>query len=215
MYLKRSHLERTEEQPPLTEFPEPRSTNDIDVFLRAEVLADADRTTEFATTITRLGYEPVEQAKYLQWKRAVRLGEFTGEVKIDVLVGPYQPFKSRLKVKPPRVRPKLLNVQFHAHEVPEAVAVDEQPLELPVSGIRTNGTRYAGVVCVPEAFPYLMMKLIAFDDRKDDADKDQGRHHAFDLYNIVAMMTNKSTTERSNSGRNIPTIRWSAEPVIL
>src|SRR5260370_16134459 len=34
-----------------------------------------------------------------------------------------------------------------------------------------------------------MMKLHAFDDRKDDANKDLGRHHALDLYTIVGMMT--------------------------
>ncbi len=32
-----------------------------------------------------------------------------------------------------------------------------------------------------------MMKLFAFRDRKDDEDKDLGRHHALDLYAIVAM----------------------------
>jgi hypothetical protein len=35
------------------------------------------------------------------------------------------------------------------------------------------------------------MKLFAFHDRKDDPNprKDRGRHHALDLYAIVAMMT--------------------------
>ena len=33
------------------------------------------------------------------------------------------------------------------------------------------------------------MKLHAFDDRKTDTNKDQGRHHALDLYSIVGMMT--------------------------
>ena len=34
-----------------------------------------------------------------------------------------------------------------------------------------------------------MMKLYAFDDQKDEEKKDSGRHHAMDLYRIVAMMT--------------------------
>jgi hypothetical protein len=34
-----------------------------------------------------------------------------------------------------------------------------------------------------------MMKLHAFGDRKDDVDKDLGRHHALDLYAIIGMMT--------------------------
>ena len=35
------------------------------------------------------------------------------------------------------------------------------------------------------------MKLFAFRDRKDDPNpkKDKGRHHALDLYAVVAMMT--------------------------
>ena len=42
---------------------------------------------------------------------------------------------------------------------------------------------------MPEAFPYLMMKLHAFGDRKGDTNKDLGRHHALDVYAIVGMMT--------------------------
>jgi hypothetical protein len=44
-------------------------------------------------------------------------------------------------------------------------------------------------VFVPEAFPYLLMKLSAFADRKADVNKDLGRHHALDAYTIVGMMT--------------------------
>lgn len=47
----------------------------------------------------------------------------------------------------------------------------------------------SGTVETPDAFPYLMMKLHAFSDRKGDANKDLGRHHALDLYTIVGMMT--------------------------
>jgi hypothetical protein len=42
---------------------------------------------------------------------------------------------------------------------------------------------------VPDAFPYLMMKLHALADRKDDENKDLGRDHALDVYTIVGMMT--------------------------
>ena len=33
------------------------------------------------------------------------------------------------------------------------------------------------------------MKLHAFRDRKEDADKDLGRHHALDVYRLIAMLT--------------------------
>src|SRR5438128_488615 len=71
LYLKRTHLARTGEQTLFTELPEVRSTNDIDMFLRAEVLSDLPRTKEVADAIKRLGYAVVEEAKYLQWKRPV------------------------------------------------------------------------------------------------------------------------------------------------
>ena len=42
-----------------------------------------------------------------------------------------------------------------------------------------------------ESHPYtfLMMKLFAFRDRKDDPEKDYGRYHALDLYTIIATTT--------------------------
>jgi hypothetical protein len=64
LYLKRAHLARTGQQTLFTELPDVRSTNDIDMFLRAEVLADLPRTKEVADAIKRLGYDVVEEAKY-------------------------------------------------------------------------------------------------------------------------------------------------------
>jgi hypothetical protein len=88
----------------------------------------------------------------------------------------------------PRVRPKG-DIQFHAHAVEEAILVEEQPIVVKMTGMRSTGESYAGTVEVPEAFPYLMMKLHAFADRKAEANKDLGRHHALDAYTIIGMMT--------------------------
>lgn len=106
LYLKRLHLERTGERTLFSILPAIRSTNDIDLFLRAEVLSDLTRTREVADAIRRLGYTPVEEAKFLQWKRPAALAGTTQEVKIDVLVGPLGPYRDRLKVSaPPRAAP--------------------------------------------------------------------------------------------------------------
>ena len=40
-----------------------------------------------------------------------------------------------------------------------------------------------------------MMKLFAFRDRKEDRDKNLGRHHALDLYAIVAMQVESEYQE--------------------
>src|SRR5260370_548184 len=116
LYLKRTHLARTGQQTLFTELPDVRSTNDIDMFLRAEVLADLPRTKEVADAIKRLGYGVVEEAKYLQWKRAVAVAGVEQEVKIDVLVGPLGRYRGSMKVSPPRAGPKG-NIEFHAHTV--------------------------------------------------------------------------------------------------
>ena len=53
---------------------------------------------------------------------------------------------------------------------------------------------------LPQPFTYLMMKLFAFRDRKDDADKDLGRHHALDLYTIIAMQVESEYQESLRLG---------------
>lgn len=76
--------------------------------------------------------------------------------------------------------------------------------------IRSNGDLFAATVYVPEAFPYSMMKLSAFADRKNDAGKDLGRHHTLDAYAIVGMMSEREydralacarSRRRSSAGR--------------
>jgi hypothetical protein len=191
LFLKRQHLSNTGQQMLFDQLPEPRSTNDLDLFVRAEVLSDLNRTRLVAEAIRRLGYTVVEEAKFLQWKREVLLGGIPQpqEVKIDVLVGPLGKYRKQLHVKMPRVRPKG-GIAFHAHAVEEAIHVEDEPIAITISGRRSTGEPYAGTVYVPQAFPYLMMKLHAFEDRMDDAD-DLGQHHALDLYTIVGMMTER------------------------
>ena len=46
-----------------------------------------------------------------------------------------------------------------------------------------------------------MMKLFAYDDRKDDERSDLGRHHAMDLYRIVAMMDEPEYAQTRKSAR--------------
>jgi predicted nucleotidyltransferase len=190
LYLKRQHLGSTGQRTLFDQLPAPRATNDLDLFLRAEVIADLDRTREVAEAIRRLGYTVVEDAKFYHWKREVAVGSARQEVRIDVLVGPLGEFQNRVHIRPRLVRPKG-SIEFHASPVDEAMHIEDEPIGVHVAGRRSTGEPHAATVYIPHAFPYLMMKLHAFDDRKDDADKDLGRHHALDLYTIVGMMTEK------------------------
>jgi hypothetical protein len=188
LYLKRQHLDATGQRTLFNQLPEPRATNDLDLFLRTEVLIDMSRTRQVADAVLRLGYTAVEEAKYLQWRRQFVVEGIPREVKIDILVGPVGEHRDKLHIKMPRVRPKG-TIEFHAHAVEEAIHIEDEPIAVTITGKRSSGEPHAATVYIPQAFPYLMMKLHAFDDRKDDADKDLGRHHALDLYTIAGMMT--------------------------
>jgi hypothetical protein len=48
-----------------------------------------------------------------------------------------------------------------------------------------------------------MMKLHAFDDRKGDAAKELGRHHALDLYAMAGMMTEAEYDDAVRRGQDL------------
>ncbi|MGO8752544.1 MAG: hypothetical protein ACLQNE_41930 [Thermoguttaceae bacterium] len=188
LYLKRMRLDETRERTLFSQLPMPRATNDLDLFIRADVLCDLGSMKAVTAALDRLGYKAVPEAQYMQWKRHIDLHGHDREIKVDLLVGPLGQFRDRLHVKGVRARP-LGAIKLHAHTLEEAVHIDQSPAMITVSGNRSNGQFSELQIHLPQPFTYLMMKLFAFRDRKDDADKDLGRHHALDLYTIVAMQT--------------------------
>lgn len=195
LYLKRRHMEgsgrRTRIGPAL--WPAVRSTNDLDIVLALETLVDVERRRSFADALSRLGYKPIEESKYWQFAQPGDQG-----AKIDLLGGPLLGSLGRLAPRfqkdDRRWKPKSKGqppVHLHARKTPEAVGVEDEPLSIPIEGLRSTGDPYQATVFLPQAFAYAMMKLFAFRDRKDDPDprKDKGRHHGLDLYAVVAMMT--------------------------
>ena len=187
LYLKQQRIQALNQRTLLVDVPAARSTNDMDIFIRAEILADRRHVKALADAVYGLGYEPIETARYMQFKRV--LPGLEGEVKLDFLVGPAGACADRLKIDARRVRPKGERIRLHARRTDEALGLEDQPIKVPLDGQTSAGTAFSGVIFVPQAFPYMLMKLCAFRDRKDDARKDEGRHHALDLFRIVAMMT--------------------------
>lgn len=193
LHLKRLHVERfnlpTVLSPSPGAAPAVRSTNDLDLFLKLEVVSDLACSQRIADAVRKLAFEPIPNAKFLQWKRTVGvIGGLPLEVKIDLLSGPLGPDRSALHVKPPRVRPKG-DVELHAYLTDEALCLEESPIDVAVEGTLSTGRPFRGVAAVPQAFPYMLMKLRAFRDRKTDVDRGLGRHHALDLYTIAALTT--------------------------
>lgn len=189
LYLRQEQLRRSGKRTLLPQLPEPRATNDIDLFVRMEVLVRVEAVRTLQRQIEQLHYEPVKGAEYFQW---IRNEADDRQVKIDLLCGPMGDFSTQLHTNSlPRVRPKAPRntLRFHARQTDEAIELDARAVALDIEGRRPDGTTTTWTIQVPHPFTYLMMKLFAFDDRKDDEEKNVGRHHAMDLYRIVAMTT--------------------------
>lgn len=185
LYIRQIYLERS----PSPRYPfsiATRSTQDIDVFLNSKVIVDFEKIDKLKTALENLGYEPSEEAKYFQFEKEIKLAGSQQTVKIDLLAAPpKEDDKVLVKISKPRIRPKK-SKNIHAYLTDEAAGIDmgKIPIELKDSNNKTV------TVYIPSSFNYLILKLYAFDERKDrsEAKSDYGRHHAFDIFATVCQM---------------------------
>jgi hypothetical protein len=189
IYLRYRETLLTKPRTLLNKWPEQRSTNDLDLFLRAELLIDSQRLLLLVNALNNLGYKPVETAKYYQFFKPGPNGGESGGLKVDILTGSEQALKKiGVVARDRRAYPKP-RIPLHARTLNEALTLEENLQSITIEGNLSNGKMARLDVFLPHAFTFLMMKLFALHDRIDDAEKDYGRHHALDLYMIIAMMT--------------------------
>ena len=186
IYLKTDHVRQMGVRTLFREWPEPRSTNDLDLFLRPELLIQSAKLKPLADAIARLGYRVVPGAENYQFVKPGPEGIKAGSIKIDILTGPQGCFQgTRVRVDTRRARPNP-SVGMHAHPVDEAPTLEEGVLPITLEGKLSSGEPWQDEICVPHPYTFTMMKLFAFKDRLDDADKEYGRYHALDMYTILA-----------------------------
>jgi hypothetical protein len=189
IYLKTNHIKRLDMRTLLDQWPEPRSTNDLDLFLRPELLIESSKLKPLVNAIAALDYQVVPGAENYQFVKSGPSGTDAGSVKIDILTGPQSCFKgTRVKADNRRARPKP-SVGMHAHPVDEALALEEGLLSISLEGTLSSGETWESEIFIPHPYTFSMMKLFAFKDRLDDPDKEFGRYHALDLYTILATTT--------------------------
>lgn len=193
LFLKRQYLHHQNVRT-LFDIHGSRSTEDIDIFIRHEVLADVEQSQYIKKALESTNYEVIEQAKFMQWKKAIDLELQPGEIKLDFLVGNIETVQDHLHVKPPRARNRYVK-GLHAYITPEAMLIDEQAQEIPLSGQRSNGEHYNTTICIPHPFTYLVMKLFAFRDRINHPNKRKSSHHAFDVFFIIGSITERELDE--------------------
>jgi len=187
LYLRRTILEQEGTRTLLEHWPEARSTNDLDLFLRPELLCDSNRLASLKSALDELGYTPVEGAEHYQFRKDDPDGFIKRGIKIDLLTGPSSRFEGKdLKVDKRRVRPNP-SVKVHAHPTDEAITLEEnlQEVKLQIA----DDSRESKSVFLPHPFTYSLMKLFALRDQVAIQHKGFGSHHALDLYSIIAMMT--------------------------
>jgi len=186
IYLKSEHVLRLGARSLFKEWPEPRSTNDLDLFLRPELLIKPEKLKPLAEGLARLGYEPVPGAEKYQFKKPGPGGSEAGSIKIDILTGPESRFQdTRVKTDDRRARPDP-SVGIHAHPVNEAPTLEEGLLTVNLNGKLSSGEDWEAEVPLPHPYTFLMMKLFAFRDRLRDPDPELCRYHALDMYTILA-----------------------------
>lgn len=189
LYLKRQYVLKTGARLIMDWIPPARSTNDLDVFLRTEVLANSHQAKLLREALDRLGCQVVKGAENYQFVRQITVVGTTREVKIDLLTREPDPMQyPNLRYDTRRVRPRP-SVNLHAHTTKEAIAIEEDPIPVTLSGIRTTGDAYTATVYLPQAYAYLMMKLFAFRDQSERSWKGFGREHVLDLYTLVSLLT--------------------------
>jgi hypothetical protein len=181
--LLRTELIRSSDSRTLIpDLPTARSTEDLDIFLKAEVISNPDKTDPIREALDRRGYEPV--AKYFQFQREVDYLGSARKVKVDFLAAPVpDELSEKVKADNVRLRPRG-GKGLHAHVTPEALTVEESLITVDIG----EGDESLAIY-LPHPFSYLLLKLYALRDRLHDEGMSYGRHHAFDLYATIAMMT--------------------------
>lgn len=207
LYLKRRHLQATGEVHLLPLIPEARSTNDLDMFLATEILANLSKAKAVLAAVQRLKFTPIKDRENFQFLKTFSAGQQSLEVKIDFLTPmPSNPAALRaLDIQDKRVRNKKSG-GIHAYKTEEAIAVEDSPISVNLIGLRTTREEFSGQVYLPHAYPYLLMKLFAFYDWEMDKEKAKQKpgnasKHALDVYTIVAMMTEEELTAAEQASR--------------
>lgn len=179
------------------EIPPARSTEDLDLFLRLEIITDAEKMEAIRDVLEKFGYKPV--AEFFQFETVIDLSGGQGTIKVDLLAPRPQNEIDREKVKisKPRIRPHNTK-NIHAYLTEEAITIEERLTRLTLSHDQDTAE-----VFLPHPYTFLVLKLFALRDHLNKEKKSvdeqtkqpKAPEHAFDIYRIVSMFTEPEWNE--------------------
>jgi hypothetical protein len=194
--LRHQRVNESGERTLLIPIPSVRTTEDIDAILRLDLLANIEKMIFLKERLFELGYQVVPGAETYQFFKPDTATNNQRNVKIDLLARKPGEGDPALSYDDRRVKPQ--GKTLHAHVTPEAIAVEDAPLELSIEGNNTTGDLANGLVYLPHPYALMLLKLFAFRDEqlgKKSGDRTPyARKHAGDLYAILAMTTEAEYT---------------------
>jgi len=196
LFLKTKLLLESQEQTRIDPFPSARSTEDLDFFLQAEIVSSDAKFRKIREVLDK-DYEPIKGAEYYQFKKRAPTFGLAQSIKVDFLAFPPESDELRklVDVDVRRTAPKGKNRVLHAHTTEEAFLVEDTALRISLAKGRS------AEIFIPHPFAYLFLKLNAVNDRVDDSVK--GPYHAFDVYRIIAMMTENEWNESASLAQKV------------
>lgn len=177
----------------IQDVPPARATEDFDVLLTLEVLADPEQRQAIRELLTELGYQA--SSENFQFKKSGG-GLSGGDVKVDFLAPIPQESDLLLRHTPPRVKAVTSTSanSLHGFGTAELLLVGE-PLELALEGPGAVGQPLAGVVILPHPYTLMILKLHAFRDEYEKRGQKSGdrrpfaQKHLQDLYSLISLLT--------------------------
>lgn len=190
LYLRDTCLENFGPRSPrYPQRPDARSTEDLDVVLSADVIADVEKMKSVRDIIRdTLDYQ-VKVANF-QFERTIGPDAAGPMVGIDLLSAPPPPDREdQVEMGDVRARPRGVT-GIHGRLTREAAGINLGKIPIDVGALIETSAEQVTELYIPSSFNYLILKLHAFHDRREmnDPKSARGRHHAFDIFRIVTDM---------------------------
>ena len=185
LVLRETHLRRIGQEPRRPIPTAARSTDDLDLILGAEIIANGDQMKRIREVLDELGYAPAPGRENYQFVERERLERGERGIKIDLLGEPVPPsLTDKVKYeggrRSRRVRARAYR-GLHVHNTPEALTALDHAVEIPLGNAS---------VLVPHPYSHVLLKLFALRDRMWEHGRvESGAYHAFDIYRILASVS--------------------------